>query len=226
MLINRTKIWYGLVICVSFYCLLQLLGLKSDFLLKRSKPTEESDPVPYIVFLASILTPSYYNVDASCLKRLQNNRKRMSQLEIYLSHVSYYPELKEYVKKEFRPCVTGLEKNKTALIHKSSMSSVKEETATANAPLRETASVITPLMIVSCEMNQELELQGPTLNLTEAPPPMETIFKEYPDINKGLYPGPNNCKVKHSSVIIIPFRNRDLHLRSHQNLFLIDYRPV
>ncbi|XP_039250578.1 beta-1,4-N-acetylgalactosaminyltransferase bre-4-like [Styela clava] len=164
--------------------------------------TEPSLPPPYIAFLASILTPRTSEMDRPCLWRLFRDRNIMSQLEMMLEDPNRYAELHTFIVANFDVCI------------------IKNDTPANNAQNTSHLSPFPGLQSDESEnppcFRQPADLIfGPTIRLDIDPPTLDGISKNYPQLHPGgYYPGPFYCrKPRHSTVIIIPFRDRKIHLR-------------
>jgi len=62
--------------------------------------------------------------------------------------------------------------------------------------------------------NNHIHFEGQTTDTYNWPPTYEDIAVAFPKLRiGGYYPGPDNCKARHSTAIIIPVRDREEHLR-------------
>lgn len=198
---SQASLYHALFACLVVYILIQIIaaigflpGNKVLTLFTHTKPVS----TPYIAFLASLLTPLAKDMNRPCLWKLYRDRRVMSRIEDLLEDSRRYVELREFIMENFDGCIR---KNTTG----DGIKYLGNNTLILSTKTPQKPCFVQP---------KDLRF-GPKIMINGTPPTLEEIGFEYPELKLGgHYSGPKYCKrPRHSTAIIIPYRNRDIHLR-------------
>nr|XP_002130170.1 beta-1,4-N-acetylgalactosaminyltransferase bre-4-like [Ciona intestinalis] len=169
-------------------------------------------PQPYISFLASVLTHDARLIEKDCMWILQGNRTFMTKLENLLKNTDRTDELILHLETEMTNCISVVEPNNT-LEETDEFEDLdwnRHENENWSPKLR----IVTSSPEKMCLTDKSKLDQVVPMHLSDDPPTFAEIAKIFAMLEVGGYhPGPKFCKPRHSTAIIIPYRDRNTHLR-------------
>ena len=185
----------GLLVKVLFLVIVCLLGLQYLSLLQVDEKGRH-------IRSRSLFTLDWSGGEGSDATK-SSNARLLSNIEDFLDNASSQESSWNKTLSLLPPTVTTLSSN-------SPISSSTQRVTTASASKTGNSSILPTCPMIPPGLRGPIKVTLPS----EVPPTMADIESRFPDLLPGGRSRPRNCTARHRVAIIVPYRDRELHLRT------------